>query len=626
MELGASWLRKNVEHIVKAAIEASGDPLFELPIRAVTAELLSDLEALRPLDTACLSDAGASASQITSILRAMEHQCIDLLWKERAGSPHCQCVAGLRRRLRQSLKRRLPDPASLAFFQSLLDGKPDATPPAPEPGRIYHLFENVMSSLRDMVYLHDFEGNILYLNRRGLAMTRYTREDLAEGLSIDDFVVPQYADVVEDRLQATGGFAKAPFTIEIFAKDGERIPVEIGARLLIENGKATGVLGIVRDLRLERRLENEIRRSNAYWESFLGNAPMGVLIADRDGIIRDANAAAASLCGAAVAENLFGQSVHSIAEHDDRKVRAALRLVVRSRKRLRLRIALKTRYGVRMQCDFTVCPLCENRGEVEGILILIIDMAEQMAIQHNLLHVERLSALGEIVGGVAHELNNPLTGILGYAQLLQQHCPDIPLRVRLARIEEEAQRCKRIVHNLLSFARQQPSTKRRQDINSLLRGMVEFREYQLFVDNVELTMILAPDLPEIEVDAQALQRVFLNLLNNAHQAMLSVSDRPRALSLSTKLVEQNIHILFADNGPGIPEHVQARVFDPFFTTKPPGEATGLGLSVCYGIVSEHGGHILLESRPDEGATFTVVLPTHPPRNRNLQIDRIAPSG
>jgi len=230
------------------------------------------------------------------------------------------------------------------------------------------------------------------------------------------------------------------------------------------------------------------------------------------------------------------------------------------------------------------------------------------ATQAQLIQSEKLSAIGQLIAGVAHELNNPLTAVMGYTQLLQAtESLDEQVLQDLNKIYLQAQRAAKIVQNLLTFARQHKAERQLIDVNEVLERTLELRLYQLRVENIEVTKKLAPGSLSTMADPNQLQQVFLNLINNAQDAMVEYRGGGHLL-ITTERKDDKILIKFSDDGPGLSEEVKKHLFEPFFTTKEVGKGTGLGLSICFGIVSQYGGRIWAESEEGKGATFIVELP------------------
>jgi len=235
---------------------------------------------------------------------------------------------------------------------------------------------------------------------------------------------------------------------------------------------------------------------------------------------------------------------------------------------------------------------------------------ETRDIYHQLLQAEKMAALGQTISGVAHELNNPLATILSWAERLSQRSPiEEPVRRGLDIILAESDRAARIVRNLLTFARKRQTTRAMVDVNQVVRETMALRSYEQRVTNISVIDALAAGLPQVFADGHQVQQVLLNLVINAEQAMLSANGRGTLVVRTWHDAEQECVILeINDDGPGIPDDLQPKIFDPFFTTKEVGKGTGLGLTVAYAIVQEHGGRIRLESCPNGGASFYVELP------------------
>lgn len=600
-------LRKSVAEIAAAAAEHADAESFVDSLADVVRELVSCLDRELAVDIAPLREAGADDILIGRLLRAAETETIELLRTHSNGKAFAGNVLRLRACIRKSLPPSLLNLDTVKLYQDLVSGVTrDAHP---ENQRLFDFFSGILSNIRDLIFVHDANGNILYINEAGLYTIKYTRDDLLAGLSIYDVVVSKYIDLVEERMAAPGGGKLSPFTIEVYAKDGERIPMELDTRVLSGDcGGTDDVVGIARDLRLERRFQTGIRRLNCSMETMLDIAPVGILIADADGSIREANSLAAAMFGAPSLNALIGLCLSDLGESQDSAGREALNRVVDTRKDFRACMTFRTRFGKKIHCDVIAAPLDLGDGSLDGVVMLLVDISEQKAMQQELLQAEKMTALGEIAARVAHELNNPLAGILANTEFLLRKAESNSLRERLERIVEEADRCRRVVENLLAFARRGGRNMEPQDVNELVRQAHSFFEYTLQIDSITTDFDLAPGLPEVLCSAQDLQRVFLNLINNAHRALLDVGPQRRRLTIATRLEHDAVHISFADTGIGIDESVAPKVFQPFFTTRDVGEGIGLGLSVGYTVVADHGGTIRFETEKGKGATFTVVLP------------------
>ena len=261
------------------------------------------------------------------------------------------------------------------------------------------------------------------------------------------------------------------------------------------------------------------------------------------------------------------------------------------------------------------------RSEGEGTPLLRVealmrDVSERKRLDdqsrdlyQQLLQAEKMAALGQTISGVAHELNNPLSTILSWAERLSEKGLDDAARRGVDVILSEADRAARIVRNLLTFARKRQSTRAMIDLNQVVSETLSLRADEHKLTNVNVVTALASGLPQVFADAHQIQQVLLNLVINAEQAMLSAHGRGSLVIRTWHNVEDEaVALEVGDDGPGVPVEMQTKIFDPFFTTKEVGKGTGLGLTVAYAIVQEHGGHIRVESQPARGASFVVELP------------------
>lgn len=265
--------------------------------------------------------------------------------------------------------------------------------------------------------------------------------------------------------------------------------------------------------------------------------------------------------------------------------------------------------------DFTRRVTAHSKDECGELAAVFNQMTENLqssrsqleTAQAQLVQSEKLSALGEFVAGIAHELNNPLAAVVGFSEMLKEENLNSRCRHHSDMIFKAAQRCQRIVSLLLSFARPQQSERKPVRVNTLVESVLEIVGYPLRTSNIELVTQLDPELPLILADGNQIQQVLLNILNNARQA-IEENKQDGRIAITTTTFRSNVRIIIQDNGPGIPQEILPRIFNPFFTTKGVGKGTGLGLSLCYGIIKEHGGNITPASGKGEGATFTIDLP------------------
>jgi PAS domain S-box-containing protein len=356
-----------------------------------------------------------------------------------------------------------------------------------------------------------------------------------------------------------------------------------------------------------KQAEEKLRQSEEKYRTLFEASADGILMADMETRqFQYANPAMCRMLGY-TEEELRTMDVAAIHPKEDlQRVVAEFEAQARGDKTLAPDIPCLRKDGTIVYADInTVNITVDGRKCNAGFFRDITDRkkSEQQALVN-----AKLASVGELVAGVAHEINNPLTGIIGYAQLLMER-QNVPQNVKedLQKIYEESQRTVRIVQNLLRFARQYKPEKNLVDINELVGRTLELEAYKMRTSNVGLSTKLAADMPLILADYNQLQQVILNIITNARQAMAETK-RKGTITVTTKTVEDYVRISMADNGPGISPENMTRIFDPFFTTKPAGSGSGLGLSVCHGIIIEHGGNIYAESTPGKGTTFIIELP------------------
>lgn len=356
-------------------------------------------------------------------------------------------------------------------------------------------------------------------------------------------------------------------------------------------------------------------------QSIISTMSDALLLISPRGKILTANQAA--LCSLGYKENeLVGKSVEILFPEEEKRQASPRSPVFEQMMKTKSMREIETTFltkDTKKLCISLSTSAMQGRDDVpHGIVCIARDITERKRAEEEKQRIEeqlnlagRLAAIGELAAGVAHELNNPLAAIQGFAQLLvSKNGLDETTRKDLETIYKETQRAGRITQNLLSFARRHKPEKSLIEINEALIKSLDLHSYRMKVENIELSLKLDPDLPKTMADFYQMQQVFVNIINNAEQAMTEAYTKGK-LCIETKKVGEMIQISFADNGPGIPEENLTRIFDPFFTTKAVGKGTGLGLSICYGIIKEHNGHIYAKSKYGEGATFVIEIPILP---------------
>lgn len=364
--------------------------------------------------------------------------------------------------------------------------------------------------------------------------------------------------------------------------------------------------GVMLDISGLRTFQSELQRERDFSGKILNNTQSLILVTDTAGLVSYANRRWFEM--GFHQHELLGKPLEGLIAVPRRAVfHDAFTATVAGQQVDNLELQIVRGEGRVGHFSVNLSPMRDEQGEASSIVVVMSDITDAATLQAKLLHAEKLAAVGQLVSGVAHEVNNPLTAILGFADLLLEN-PELPESARrdMRVILQEAHRTKQIVQNLLSFARQMPPQRNPLQINAILRRTVQLRAYDFHSHGVEVVEQLGSDVHMVVGDSHQLQQVFLNIMNNAYDAVRDTG-RPPHIEIKTTNVGGLVEVQFRDNGCGIafPE----RIFDPFFTTKEVGKGTGLGLSICYGIVREHGGEIFCENNAEaDGATFTVRLP------------------
>ena len=458
-------------------------------------------------------------------------------------------------------------------------------------------------AISDLIIVHDPANRIVRVNR-----------SLAEALGSRPSELIGVSTGALNSIAGNSAGRGCPFCREP-GQSGEESVLTSGSRaFLISTSRIGGgleegsrTIHILKDITEQRTYQAQLQRERDFNTNILNHTQSMILVLDTAGLVSYANRRCQEtgyreeyLRGRPLAE-FIPQGRRSLFE---KSFENALRGFASEN------LELPVLRGNRSTGRFSVSlsPMRDEQGQVNSIVVVMSDITETAVLQAQLRHSEKMAALGQLVSGVAHEINNPLAAIVGYSDLLLEN-PDIsePAKDELRIVLQEAERTKEIVQNLLHFARQTPARREPLDVHSVLRQVLQLRSYGSAGQDVEVIEHFKPSVPRVFADAHQLQQVFLNILNNAYDAV-NEAQRAGKIEIATSEVDGMIEITIRDNGTGISD--AERIFEPFYTTKEAGKGTGLGLSICYGIVREHGGEVSCANNPDGvGSTFFVRLPT-----------------
>ena len=371
-------------------------------------------------------------------------------------------------------------------------------------------------------------------------------------------------------------------------------------------GKIKQFRGLMLDVTEQRTFQAQLQRERDFNQKILNATQSMILVLDTAGLISYANRRCYET--GYKQEEMIGRRLVDLVDAGYRKVfDAALDTTAHGQQVENLELRARRSDGTAGHFSISLSPMRDEQNAVNNVVVVMTDITDAALLLAKLAHSERMATLGRLVSGVAHEVNNPLAAILGFTDLLLEN-PAVPANARedLQIILQETQRTKDIVQDLLSFARQRAVKRERVNIVAILKQTTKLRSYDLQSHGVEVVEEYDEKLPAVLGDAQQLQQVFLNILNNAYDA-IEESNRAGKIFLKTALAGGSIEISLADNGTGIID--VERIFDPFYTTKQTGKGTGLGLSICYGIVRAHGGEIQCWNNADGvGSTFSIRIP------------------
>jgi len=467
-------------------------------------------------------------------------------------------------------------------------------------------FTELFETLQEGVYFSTPEGNLLEANAALVQMLGYSGRDellalTATALNSDPNEAPVLGRSAGDR----GG--ERAREISLRRKDGTVGIFQDTSRAVRDTaGKIIRYQGTLVDITERRKMERTLRRQEEFQRYLLESFPDLILVIDLNETYSFVSSRIRDLLGYHP-EDFLGKKLEDLQDHSPELV-ALYRDVSTGRKKFGFsEYGARHRDGSWRTMRATASPLFDADNKVNGVIVSVRDITLEKKLEQQIIQSERLAAMGQMIGGFAHELNNPLTSIMGLAELLQENESSEPLRKQLAMLQQQARRAADVVQNLMYFSRPPSPGKGTINLGELVQRTLHLHAYSLRKNNITVDFLPDASLPPLEGDPHQLMQVFLNLILNAEQAMRDVRDRG-TLRVRLEKGTNSVSAIFQDDGPGIPVKILPNIFDPFYTTKRPGRGTGLGLSICKAILREHLGNIEASSGPGGGALFTVTLP------------------
>jgi len=468
-------------------------------------------------------------------------------------------------------------------------------------------YRELFDSIQEGLFFATPEGRFLDVNDAMVRMLGYaSREELLRSdVSPHLYPAPEAREKFLAALAEKGVLRNYEETLR--RKDGTRLHTLQNITAVHDaRGRIVQIRGLMLDVTEQKSFQAQLQRERDFNQKILNTTQSMILVLDTAGLISYANRRCYE-AGYQESELIGHRLVDWVETSHRADFEAALETTAHGHQVENLELRAKRSDGSMGHFSISLSPMRDEQNTVNSVVVVMTDITDAVLLQAKLAHSEKMATIGRLVSGVAHEVNNPLAAILGFTDLLLEN-PDVPASAQedLKIILQETQRTKDIVQDLLSFARQRPVQRELVQVHGVLRQTIKLRSYDFASHGVEVTEEFEEGLPPALGDVQQMQQVFLNILNNAYDAVQE-SGRRGSIKIRTQRQGEMIEVAITDNGTGITD--TQRIFDPFYTTKQAGKGTGLGLSICYGIVRAHGGEIQCWNNEDGlGSTFAVRIP------------------
>jgi PAS domain S-box-containing protein len=469
-------------------------------------------------------------------------------------------------------------------------------------------FAELFESLREGIFFTSPEGQIIDANPALIRMLGYdSKEDLLSHNFRDMYVDPSRRDAIVSEMREKGSAQDRE--LQLLRKDGTQIHcLASGFAIRDMFGRLVRLQGTLVDVTERLEIKKRLHDEEEFVRRLVASFPDIIAVLDREGEFTFVSPRIEEVLGEPQ-HKYIGETLGARAHVDDRPQLNEMFRKVITGEQSHLQSEFRTMHadGHWRTLRASAGPLFDEAGNITGVVASARDVTESKLSEQQLMQKEKLTAMGQMMAGVAHELNNPLTAILGISDLLRERATDDSTRRQVEIILNQARRAAAIIQNLLAFSRPATQGRAKLKVEEIIQKALQGQQVALQQKHVSVEFSAPGDLPSIEGDVRLLTQVFSNLIVNAEQAISSVRDRG-TLRISLARNETKVSAAFTDDGAGIqPENI-AKIFDPFFTTKRPGGGTGLGLTICLALAKEHGGTIDVQSSPGNGATFRVWLP------------------
>jgi len=467
-------------------------------------------------------------------------------------------------------------------------------------------YRELFDSIQEGLFFATPDGRFLDVNDAMVRMLGYTsREELLRAdVSTHLYPAPESRERFLRALAEKGVLRNYDETLR--RKDGSLLHTLQNITAVRDaRARIVQIRGLMLDVTEQKTFQSQLQRERDFNQKILNTTQSMILVLDTAGLISYANRRCYE-AGYQESELIGHRLLDWIEASHQEDFEAALETTANGHQVDNIELRVRRNDGTMGHFSISLSPMRDEQNIVNSIVVVMTDITDAALLQAKLAHSEKMATIGRLVSGVAHEVNNPLAAILGFTDLLLEN-PEMPDSARedLGIILRETQRTKDIVQDLLSFARQRPVRRELVQINQVLRQTIKLRSYDFASHGVEVKEDFEESLAPALGDSQQLQQVFLNILNNAYDAVQETRRRG-LISIRTRRAEDMVEVAISDNGQGISD--PQRIFDPFYTTKQPGKGTGLGLSICYGIVRAHGGEIQCWNDEAGGSTFVVRVP------------------